>query len=720
MKRNKALMLCSVTLTAILTLVGCGDKAPTINGFALPHYNGVSEDGLYDANNFYMNELRLVSADPGSMYVSPEDAEDSFNKVKATAKAQAGKDFDEKSWEEENGDLDYWLDTYGNKFFCVTTGGGTVSAATAAKYETVTCAFQLSESDNLSDWAPVGRLDGYAVNVRKDGWANAQFWAPEFMRDPVSGRYFIFASAQAKTNGDMTTEYFPHFGTYYNSMYGLIAMSDNPIGPYELVSSEEYYKTIAAYDEDGNVVVNDNNEVIGLDGSVITTVNDKGQILNKNGHLITEATPPENFGRYVPSIRNDSTYDCVVNGNKHSTSVWPCIDFNPVLMENGEFYVFFSQHTSDKLPQGNHVWGMKMKDMITPDFSTLTKIAAPGYVTVTKPDNSPEKAGDINNFKLGERTTWNEGVVNEGVFVIQHGEKYYMTYSPLGYGEPAYSVTQAVADSPLGPYTKLGPKYNPVMGINETNDYMAGTGHHSFVKAGNELFCIYHTFYNAVDNRPGNSWLGRAIAADRVQFMYNEELGYEILYGNGPTYSLQPLPEVAIGKKNVAKLAKITVDNGNSDTAKYLNDGLFTTHEFTNQWEYVSNNKNGEGTTITLTWDKPVKISAFVIYNAREYFTAFSGVDLVQFKLAEKPSWYNLEAYSDYCYIENLQCNPANVEINDFFMRQGGGALASFNEITVTEMKIFIKSKYTYTDDNFNEFNEIHVSEIYVTGNEVA
>ena len=201
--------------------------------------------------------------------------------------------------------------------------------------------------------------------------------------------------------------------------------------------------------------------------------------------------------------------------------------------------------------------------------------------------------------------------------------------------------------------------------------------------------------------------------------MYNEELGYEILYGNGPTYSLQPLPEVATGKTNVAKLANITVENGEKDTVKYLNDGLFTTHDFTNEWEYVSENKAKLGTTIKLTWDKPVKISAFLIYNAREYFSAFNKIDLVQFKLAEKPSWYNLEAYSDYCYIENLECNPANVEESDFFMRQGGSALASFNEITVTEMTIYIKSKYTYTDDYMNEFNEIRVSEIYIMGNEV-
>lgn len=68
-------------------------------------------------------------------------------------------------------------------------------------------------------------------------------------------------------------------------------MSDNPIGPYELVSNEEYYATIAAYDENGEMVVNENNEVIGLDGSVITTVNDNGNILNKNGNIVTRNTP---------------------------------------------------------------------------------------------------------------------------------------------------------------------------------------------------------------------------------------------------------------------------------------------------------------------------------------------------------------------------------------------------------------------------------------------
>ena len=78
-------------------------------------------------------------------------------------------------------------------------------------------------------------------------------------------------------------------------------------------------------------------------------------------------------------------------------------------------YVYFSQHISD-LSTGNHIWGVKMKDMITPDFSTLTHLASPNYVTVTKKD--PNVSGDIDNFVLGERTSWSEGGINEGTEVI--------------------------------------------------------------------------------------------------------------------------------------------------------------------------------------------------------------------------------------------------------------------------------------------------------------
>ena len=734
----KALALGAMLIAVVILPFTACSNTPVAAGFALPHYNGMSDDGLYDAGNFYLNELRTVGADPGAIYCSVEDITDSFNKSKATALAM-NPSLTEEKWEEENGDLNYWIDEYANAFYMIVTSfTGSVSNEVKSEYESVQGAYKLYKSYDLTDWDIAGRIDGYAINVRSDAWSNGTYWAPEFIRDPVSGRYFIFASAQSK-NGNASTEYFPGTGTYYNMLYGIIAMSDNPIGPYELVSNEEYYATIAAYDENGEMVVNENNEVIGLDGSVITTVNDNGNILNKNGNIVTRNTPPMNFGLYVDQIKELYPFSDLSPGQTHQTAVWPCIDFNPVIMDNGDMYVYFSQHVSD-INAGNHIWGIKMKDMITPDYSTLTFLASPNY-SIEK--YTPEEVASLSESQIkqdffafgnGEKTTYefggyyykkiptemSEGSINEGTEVIQHGDKYYLTYSPYGYGNRAYAVRQAVGDSPLGPFTKLGAQYNPVMGINATNDYMAGTGHHCFIKAGDELFILYHAFYNPIENSPNGGFLGRAIGADRAQFMYNEELGYDILYGNGPTYSFQPLPDVASGMTNVAKNAKIKV-SGDENTAKYLNDGLFTVQDFTFPWEYVDANEDQKGTTITLTWDTPVEIKSFIIYNSQNYFYAFDKVDLVRFKLAEKPAWYNLKDYNDYCYIENLECNPENVEENDFFMRQGGGALASFDNIKVTEMTIYINSKYTTEAEELDgSLNyAIHVSDIFVMGKEV-
>ena len=749
-KFAKTMALALMLLSAVvLPVTACGgNNGPTKiteAGFELPYYDGMSEDGLYDASNFYLNELRTSGADPGAMYVSVDNIKDSYQKVKKNA-LDRNPSLTEEQFEEENGTEDDWVDEYGNKFYMAVTGGtNSISSDVKAKYDTVYGAYTLYESENLVDWATKGRVGGYAVNVRSDAWCSgSSFWAPELIRDPKSGRYFLFASAQAKS-GDDSTDYYPHWGTYYNMLHGLIAMSDNPLGPYEIISSEDYYATLVAYDENGEMIVNDNNEALDESGNVVTKVDEEGNLLDQNDYLITRNTPPMLFGKHVQALK-----DLYPNPTGHSTAMWAEIDFNPVIMDNGDMYVYFSQHITD-LSAGNHIWGIKMKDMITPDYDTLTFIATPNVAKVTKTTEGPSasmSAADIRNnyitfgankdgsemlgsdgkpvtefngyYYLKEgKTESSEGSINEGTEVIQHGNKYYLTYSPLGYGSRNYAVTQAVGDSPLGPFQKLGKQYNPVMGINDTNDYMAGTGHHSFIKAGDELFILYHAFYNPVNNQPDGSFLGRAIGADRAQFMYNEELGYEILYGNGPTYSLQPLPEVASGKTNVAKKATIVTD-GNADSVKYLNDGLFTVQNFTADWEYHAENKDQKGTTITLKWDKPVKISSFIIYNSQSYFYAFDKVDSVVFKLAEKPSWYTAGEYNGYCYMKDIRCNPDHVDNDNWFMRQGGGALASFNEITVTEMTITISSKYaTMSEDLFTEDNyAIRVSEIYVTGKE--
>lgn len=70
----KVIALAFMMITLIVPATACsGDDVLNAAGFALPHYNGMSDDGIYDASKFYLNELRTEGADPGAIYTSPED-----------------------------------------------------------------------------------------------------------------------------------------------------------------------------------------------------------------------------------------------------------------------------------------------------------------------------------------------------------------------------------------------------------------------------------------------------------------------------------------------------------------------------------------------------------------------------------------------------------------------------------------------------------------------
>jgi hypothetical protein len=194
---------------------------------------------------------------------------------------------------------------------------------------------------------------------------------------------------------------------------------------------------------------------------------------------------------------------------------------------------------------------MKMKDLITPDYSTLQIMATPRYKSVRAKEITVEENGesvrkvslDPRNFtRTDEFYEIGEGNnVNEGAHMIEKDGKFYLTYSPTGTGNILYSICQAVSDSPLGPFKKL-PECNPVIGLNDTNDYMSCTGHHSFVYIEDEIFALYHCFWQELSASGG-----RCLAVDRAKFMYNETLGHDILYGMGPTQAVQPANKAHTG-----------------------------------------------------------------------------------------------------------------------------------------------------------------------------
>lgn len=80
-----------------------------------------------------------------------------------------------------------------------------------------------------------------------------------------------------------------------------------------------------------------------------------------------------------------------------------------------------------------------------------------------------------------------EGYV-EGPFMFRKDNKYYFMWSEGGWGGPDYSVAYAIADSPLGPFKRIGKI------LQQDPDIATGAGHHSVIhepKSGN-WYIVYH------------------------------------------------------------------------------------------------------------------------------------------------------------------------------------------------------------------------------------
>ncbi len=76
----------------------------------------------------------------------------------------------------------------------------------------------------------------------------------------------------------------------------------------------------------------------------------------------------------------------------------------------------------------------------------------------------------------------------EGPFMLKRNGKYYFMWSEGGWGGPDYSVAYAIADSPLGPWKRIGKI------LQQDPEIATGAGHHSVIKGKgkDEYYIIYH------------------------------------------------------------------------------------------------------------------------------------------------------------------------------------------------------------------------------------
>jgi hypothetical protein len=214
------------------------------------------------------------------------------------------------------------------------------------------------------------------------------------------------------------------------------------------------------------------------------------------------------------------------------------------------------------------------------------------------------------------------GTGNEGAFMVAKNYKnaqgeevrrYFLSYAGGGYQNKYYDFSQTISDNnPLGPFVKPKQYASSVVGTSKHNDWNNSSGHGCIVPSpdGSELWYLGGAQGNAEKMDAG--MYGRWLTVEKVGFVQTDEYGL-LMYGNGPTKSLQPKMSTSTGVKNIASKATVKVySKGGCSGIKYLTDGIFVSTEYYKDWEFET---EGE-TVIVLEFDMPRTVRSIMVYNS--------------------------------------------------------------------------------------------------------
>lgn len=709
---KKILTLALSLCLALGVLTGCG-------GTDIAFTDNVAEDGSYNSELYYTNEHEIFGADPSVIYVD---------------KSQSAE--------------------YGGYFYLYVTprGASGYSFENSGGYS-IMC----MRSRDGSDWEKCGAYQGgYCFGFEKEEWPASSFWAPEAIYNPTDGYFYLFMTNRAKANTGNV--HLPQMTDEWSKFCFSVARSETPLGPFTLLTSDEYYK-------DKNVQ------------SWQKTAD--GHIANLNGDVIDGTAPLFNFTEKY----GYKTIENVVI----TKSMWDvgCIDASPFIdPTTGELYLYFvyERNEGNAAVLDNVSWVIKMKDWISPDFYgyedektgewvyTCRPVAIPEYESTRFDEEKFLSLGglDLTNKSLSSYTKeeiaaarekayasglymtpnldengnpqkgagWtNTGVwygvdangvkqttsalgdskINEGPFCMYYTDpehnvsKYYLSHTNKGNGARNYDARVAVADSPLGPFNKLDADH-AIMCPNDSIDYGIGLGHQGYAQAGGEWWAFYGTF--------GDSEMGydsdRCLMVDRMVWIYDEELGFATPRGNGPTMAINPKPYVATGYKNIAApeyIKEIKVSGKHDkDTVKYLNDGWIPCYDTYADRQFKADGK----VTITVKFNEPMTVRSVLVYNSYEYNTAFAKIDKVEYKLAEHPAW--LKKNADTVITQNIKFNPAYYSESEEFMRLCSPCVSETNEMKVGEIRITVSENLVEYDSEGNKNGTIQIADLFIMG----
>jgi beta-xylosidase len=130
------------------------------------------------------------------------------------------------------------------------------------------------------------------------------------------------------------------------------------------------------------------------------------------------------------------------------------------------------------------------------------------YISVAALDASGRKLAGKPRRLFKQDLPW-EGELVEAPFVWEEGGRFHMFYSANSYASEAYAVGHAVADDPLGPFTKTA---EPVLA---TNEVAVGPGHCSLFAVNGRVWMAYHAW---APGEVGEDIPGRAMWLSEVTF----------------------------------------------------------------------------------------------------------------------------------------------------------------------------------------------------------
>ena len=535
-----------------------------------------------------------------------------------------------------------------------------------------------SRSKDLMNWEPVGNtldiqdfVNNQPTEVRRAVWKD--IWAPEVVYDPDDGRYYMFFSATPDPDTNVTAGDGVMQGSYKELM--MVAVSDYPdhgFVPVNFMDAESC----------GEENLHDFNTTLGIKDP------ETGEYLPAWPHYFAKYLLFDP-AKYMAFAEANGGFRGLARGGFEGG-----IDPHPYVDENGDKYLFWVDSSgSDRISV------VKMENWLKPDWSTAKIIACHSFYTVE--DYFASLNGEIVEQVPYELLGTS---INEGPAVLKHNGKFYLTFSVGSYSDNSYQVVQAVSDSLTGPYRKLTLEEGGILMSGELSGSqdITGTGHHSFVQAGDQLLMIYHRH-----NDPIVGGGARNPAIDEIKWItivdkYGNDL--EVMYANGPTATVQPKIEAFSDYKNIADEATIS----GHDDVKYLNDGLLSIYKYLNEdfGKYIQETVIDKTTTFTLDFEEARAVRAVMVYASKDELASFAKIARIEFVCIE-------DGKEVVRYIKDVELSAECYQANDydgsiFYISPGAAAYAEFDELNVKSIRITI--------DVPENQDSVGISEIRVLG----